>query len=122
MPKAGASTVWEAWEGPAGAQGGIGSLNHYSKGAAVEWLFSTMCGINLTGENHFTVAPQPGGHFTYAAASYKSVFGLIESSWEKKDGKTVYTVTIPANCEAEIILPGGRKETAGAGRHIFTAE
>ena len=88
----------------------------------MKWLFSTMCGIDLTGENHFTVAPQPGGHFTYAAASYKSVFGLIESAWEKKDGKTVYTVTIPANCEAEIILPGGRKETLGAGRYILQEE
>ncbi|MBO7359984.1 MAG: hypothetical protein J6V48_02540 [Clostridia bacterium] len=88
----------------------------------MKWLFSTMCGINLTCENHFTVAPQSGGHFTYAAASYKSVFGLIESSWEKKDGKTVYTVTITANCEAEIILPGGRKETLGAGKHILQEE
>ena len=122
MPKAGATTIWEAWEGPSGAQGGIGSLNHYSKGAVVEWLFTTMCGINVTGENRFTVAPQPGGHFTYAGASYKSVFGLIRSSWERKDGKTVYTVTVPANCEAEIRLPGGKNETVGAGTHIFTEE
>ena len=39
MPKAGANTIWESWEGP-NAQGGVASLNHYSKGAVVEWLFS----------------------------------------------------------------------------------
>ena len=122
MPKAGATTIWEAWEGPEGEQGGIGSLNHYSKGAVVEWLFSVMCGINVTGENRFTVAPRPGGHFTHAKASYNSVFGLIESSWERKDGKTVYTVTVPANCEADICLPHGKSETVGAGVHTFTEE
>jgi alpha-L-rhamnosidase len=122
MPKGGATTIWEAWEGPAGAKGGIGSLNHYSKGAVVEWLFTTMCGIRVDGENHFTVAPQPGGHFTHAEASYNSVFGRVKSAWEKKDGKTTYTVDVPANCEAEIILPSGRTETVGAGLHFYTEE
>ncbi len=122
MPKGGATTVWEAWEGPAGAKGGIGSLNHYSKGAVVEWLFTTMCGIRVDGENHFTVAPQPGGHFTHAEASYNSVFGRIASGWERKDGKTTYTIDVPANCEAEIILPSGRTETVGAGLHFYTEE
>ncbi len=122
MPKAGATTIWEAWEGPNGAQGGIGSLNHYSKGAVVEWLFSTMCGIRVDGENHFTIAPKPGGRFTHAAASYTSVFGRVESKWERKDGRTTYTVTVPANCEAEIILPSGRTETVGAGQYQYTEE
>ncbi len=122
MPKNGATTIWEAWEGPAGAKGGIGSLNHYSKGAVVEWLFTTMCGIRVDGENHFTVAPQPGGQFTHAEASYNSVFGKIASRWEKKDGKTIYTIDVPANCEAEIILPSGRTETVGAGLHFYAEE
>lgn len=88
----------------------------------VEWLFTTMCGIQVDGENHFTVAPQPGGHFTHAEASYTSVFGKVSSKWEKKDGKTTYTVEIPANCEAEIKLPSGRIETVGAGQYCYTEE
>ena len=63
MPKNGAATIWESWEGTK-AQGGIASLNHYSKGAVCEWLFQTMCGIRVDGENHFTIAPRHGGHFT----------------------------------------------------------
>ena len=55
MPKNGATTIWESWEGTK-AQGGIASLNHYSKGAVCEWLFGTMCGINVAGENRFTIA------------------------------------------------------------------
>lgn len=122
MPKAGATTIWEAWEGPNSREGGIGSLNHYSKGAVVEWLFSSMCGIKVEGENRFTVAPRPGGHITRAEASYNSVFGRIESRWERKGGKTTYTVTVPANCEAEIRLPGGTAETVKAGKYEFAEE
>lgn len=120
MPKSGANTIWESWEGTK-AQGGIASLNHYSKGACVEWLFSSMCGIRVAGENHFAIAPQPGGHFTHAGASYKSVYGTAESKWECKDGKTTYTVTIPANCTAEITLPGKEMISVCAGRYQWEA-
>ena len=118
MPKQGATTIWESWEGP-NSQEGVASLNHYSKGAVVEWLFSTMCGIRVAGENRFTIEPRPGGHFTRAGAKYNSVCGMVESRWEKRDGKTLYTVSVPANCEAEIILPGGTKETVTAGEYRF---
>ena len=122
MPKAGATTIWEDWDGPNGSQGGIASLNHYSKGAVVEWLFTSMCGINVAGENHFVISPLPGGHFTHAEARYNSIYGMVESKWEKKDGKTVYTITIPANCTAEIRLPKGLSQDAGAGSYTFTEE
>lgn len=114
MPKNGATTVWESWEGTK-AQGGIASLNHYSKGAVCEWLFNTMCGINVDGENHFVISPKPGGSFTYAKAEYRSVFGTVTSGWEKKDGKTVFTVTVPSNCTAEIRLPDGTVKNVCAG-------
>ncbi|MBR0211511.1 MAG: family 78 glycoside hydrolase catalytic domain [Oscillospiraceae bacterium] len=115
MPKSGATTVWESWEGTA-AQGGIASLNHYSKGAVVAWLFHTMCGIRVDGENHFTITPRPGGRFTFARASYDSVYGTVESSWERADGKTVYTVTVPANCTATVTIDGVQ-QTLAAGTH-----
>ena len=118
MPKQGATTIWESWEGP-NAQDECASLNHYSKGAAVEWLFSTMCGINVAGENHFVIRPLPGGSFTWAQASYRSVFGTVKVRWEKKDGKTVYSISIPANCTAEISLPEGMTKTVSAGEYIF---
>ena len=70
-------------------------------------------------QNRFVISPRPGGSFTFAKASYNSVFGKVESEWEKKDGKVVYNVVIPANCEAKIILPGGTELTAGPGEHFF---
>lgn len=118
MPKNGATTIWESWEGTS-AQGGIASLNHYSKGAVCEWLFTTMCGIRVAAENHFIIAPRPGGHFIQACLSYDSVYGTVESRWECRDGKTVYTITIPANCTAELSLPGGLKRDLTAGTYAF---
>lgn len=118
MPKHGATTIWESWEGTQ-AQGGIASLDHYSKGALCEWLFTTMCGVQMEGENRFTIAPRPGGHFTHAGLSYDSVYGTVKSGWKREDGRTVYTVTIPANCTAQVTLPSGVVETVGAGTHTF---
>ena len=117
MPKAGATTVWESWEGTE-AQGGIASLNHYSKGAVVEWLFKTMCGIRVDGENHFMIAPRPGGHFRYARASYDSVWGTVSSGWEIQDGKAVFSVTIPANCTATVSIDGKVWELT-TGTYVF---
>ena len=118
MPKNGATTIWESWEGTK-AQGGIASLNHYSKGAVCEWLFKTMCGIRVDGENHFTIAPRPGGHFTYAKSKYDSVYGTVESSWHKKDGTLTLDITVPTNCTAEIVLPNEETKTVCSGRYCM---
>ncbi len=118
MTKMGATTIWESWEGTE-AQGGIASLNHYSKGAVCEWLFSSMCGINVDGENHFVIKPMPGGHFTFANAKYKSIFGEVESGWKKENNKYTYQITIPANCTADIILPNGEKHAIVAGNYEY---
>ena len=116
MPKNGATTIWESWEGTQ-AQGGIASLNHYSKGAVCEWLFRTMCGIRMDGENHFTIAPRPGGHFTYAKASYQSVYGMVESGWEKNGDNYTLTVSVPCNTTARICLPDGSEQQVVAGQY-----
>ncbi|MDY4489197.1 MAG: family 78 glycoside hydrolase catalytic domain [Candidatus Faecousia sp.] len=119
MPKNGATTIWESWEGTK-AQGGIASLNHYSKGAVCAWLFKSMCGIQVDGENRFIIAPRPGGHFTYARAYFRSVFGVVESSWEKNGGSYTLTVRIPCNTTAELVLPCGKHTVVSAGTHQFT--
>lgn len=118
MPKHGATTVWEAWEGNSSKDAGIASLNHYSKGALCEWLVRGMCGINVAGENHFVIAPKVGGKETYAKCEYQSAYGRVSSSWEKKDGKVKYTIEIPSNTTAEIVI-GGKTQTVGAGRYEF---
>lgn len=120
MPKMHANTIWESWEGTE-AQGGIASLDHYSKGAVCEWLFGDMCGIKVSGENEFTIAPKAGGKFTFAGCEYQSVYGKVSCGWERQNGKTAYKIVIPANTTAKVILPGGEK-TLTAGEYEFAEE
>lgn len=118
MPKNGATTVWESWEGTQ-AQGGIASLNHYSKGAVCEWLFNTMCGIRIDDENHFVIVPKPGGCFTCARASYNSVYGIVESGWEKTNAGYQFRIAVPCNTTATVVLPDGSIHELAAGNHCF---
>ena len=106
--KDGATTVWENWEGNL-------SLNHYSPGAVCQWLFDTVCGIRPAGERHFIIEPVPGGSLTHAEASYDSIYGKVESRWERSQDKIYYHIVIPANVTAEIILPGGKNVEVVAG-------
>ena len=120
MPKMNANTIWESWEGTE-AQGGIASLDHYSKGAVLEWVFSEMCGIKVSGENEFTIAPKAGGKFTFAKCEYQSVYGKVSCGWVRENGKTVYTISVPANTSARIVLPDGER-TVTAGEYEFTVD
>ena len=118
MPKNGATTIWESWEGTQ-AQGGIASLDHYSKGAVCEWLFKTMCGIRVEGENHFVIAPKPGGNFNHAEANYQSVYGRVKSRWDKTETGCLLRLSIPANTTATVILSDGKQVELKPGEHIL---
>ena len=118
MPKHGATTIWEAWEGNSTPSSGIGSLNHYSKGAVCEWIFTEMCGVKVAGAREFKIAPKVGGTLDFASLSYDSAWGRVESAWHRENGRTTYTVSIPANTTATLVLPDGEKKL-GAGRYEF---
>ena len=122
MPKNGATTIWEAWEGNATPNGGIASLNHYSKGAVCEWIFSQMCGINIAGENKFMITPKPGGNFAYAKIEYQSVYGSVSCGWKRSGEGWQFVITVPANCTADIMLPDGTAHNVGAGRYEYVAD
>ena len=108
----------EVWEGTE-AQNGIASLNHYSKGACVAWLFSTMCGIQVAGENHFVIAPRPGGSLTFAQVEYESIYGRVSSRWERQGQQIIYTISVPANTTADIRLPGQAAVSVDAGTYTM---
>ncbi|MFE1646982.1 family 78 glycoside hydrolase catalytic domain [Microbacterium sp. P01] len=111
--KAGATTVWEDWEGKE-------SHNHYSPGAVCQWLFDTVAGIRVDGENQFLIAPVPGGTLTSARATFASPYGEVSSAWKRTGTEVHYTVTVPANTVAEVRLPQGEQHRVGPGRHEFT--
>lgn len=107
----GATTVWEGWDAidPKTGKVKAKSLNHYSPGAAVSWLWTGCCGIKPLepGYARVSVQPHPGGGLSYAKASYESVRGLIESSWIVSDGVFTLDLTLPGNVTADVTLPDG---------------
>lgn len=117
MPKMNANTIWESWEGTE-AQGGIASLDHYSKGAVLEWIVSEMCGVKMSGENQFIIAPKVGGKFTYAKCEYNSIYGKVLSEWHKENDYILYKIVIPANTSAKVILCNEEK-VLPAGKYEF---
>lgn len=88
------------------------------KGAVCEWLFNTVCGIKVAGDRQFTVEPKVGGSLDFAQAEYDSIYGKVVSSWHKKGGKVTYSITIPTNTTAKIVLPGITR-IVGAGNYSF---
>jgi len=111
--KAGATTVWEDWDGKE-------SHNHYSPGSVCGWLFDTVCGIRLTGKREFLIIPKPSGTLKKAEATYESIYGEVHSSWEKSEKKVVYQIQIPPNTVASIELPDGKTYQVVSGRHKFS--
>jgi alpha-L-rhamnosidase len=97
------------------------SLNHYSKGAVVSFLHRHVAGLELLapGYRRFQVRPRPGGGLTWAEAAHESPYGRIEVGWQLDGRQLRLRVAIPAGTEATILLPSGRRETAGPGTHTY---
>ena len=109
----GATTIWERWNSvePDGSMSGteMNSLNHYSYGSIVEWMFRDMLGINPSedgaGFKRFTLLPKPNYQIASAEARLDSAAGLIESAWAIEDGALAFRFTVPFDTRAEIVLP-----------------
>ena len=117
MPKMGANTIWESWEGTQ-AQGGVASLNHYSKGAVCEWLFGEMCGIKVEDNNTYVIAPKVGGNVTHASCEYNGIYGKVKSEWHREGDRIDYRITVPANTSVKVVLLDG-EHILKAGTYRF---
>lgn len=112
--KQGATTIWERWDGirPDGTfqEPGMNSFNHYAYGAIGDWLYRVVAGIEVhldaPGYKRILIQPQPGGGLTSAKACLDSLYGRIESHWVLEGDGFHLTVTIPANTDAVVHLPG----------------
>lgn len=116
----GATTIWEGWDAidPKTGKVKAKSLNHYSPGAAVSWLWTRCAGIQALepGYAKILIKPQPGGKMTYAKASFDSVRGRISSSWKIEDGKFIVDIETPS--ETTLCMPDGSViENAQSGRY-----
>ncbi|HVN57388.1 MAG TPA: glycoside hydrolase family 78 protein [Bacteroidales bacterium] len=126
--KMGATTIWERWDGQKTdstfQDPGMNSFNHYAYGAVGDWMYRVVAGIETEtpGYRHLRIQPSPGEKLSFARASFESPYGTISSGWIRNgDGKTEYSVRIPANTDATIVLPAGDlAEVTEGGKPVGT--
>ncbi|MCA0757069.1 glycoside hydrolase family 78 protein [Paenibacillus sp. N4] len=119
--KAGATTIWEHWDGikPDGTMWSpdMNSFNHYAYGAIGEWLYRAAAGIEAdeceAGYKHTIIQPHVGGGLEYVKASYSSVYGDISVSWNVAGNKVHLEVAIPPNTSATIVLEQAKSVASG---------
>ena len=123
--KMGATTIWERWDGEKTdstfQDPGMNSFNHYAYGAIGDWMYRVSAGIETMGPGykHILIQPHPSKKLSYSRASFESSYGTINSGWERKDGKIIIKVKIPANTTATIILPvAGPDKVTEAGKPL----
>jgi alpha-L-rhamnosidase len=111
----GATTIWERLNSYThtngfGGNNRMNSFNHYSFGAVGAWMYNYSLGItrdeHAPGFKHFILQPEPDptGKMSYAKGHYESMYGRIESGWERKDGIDHYRFVVPANTTATLNL------------------
>ena len=120
----GATALTESW-----AALPVVSNNHFMLGHLMEWLYSGLCGIRQAagsvGFKEIEIRPHPVGDIKTAKASYHSVHGPIQVSWEKEKGLFTIAVSIPANTTAVIYYPPGydqQEQKIGSGNYRFTVK
>ena len=108
----GATTIWERWnsytrENGFGGNNAMNSFNHYSLGSVLSWMYEWVLGIQRDEEHpgyrHFFLRPQMQS-LDYAKGGFETVYGRIESRWEKMEEGYRYACVIPCNTTASLCL------------------
>jgi len=128
--KAGATTVWEHWDGikPDGTMWSpdMNSFNHYAYGAIGEWLFRVVAGIeadeNEAGFKHIIINPHIGGGLEYVNASYTTVYGDVVVSWRTEGDRVHVETVIPHNTTATLVFSQAKSVSASMDHKFVQKE
>lgn len=108
----GATTIWERWNSvlPGGKMNsdGMNSLNHYSYGSILGWMYRYIGGIKAVepGFKKVIIRPIFDERIKYSKLRYNSAMGEYQIYWKYvNDNRVNITVKIPFLCQAKVILP-----------------
>jgi alpha-L-rhamnosidase len=122
MLEAGATTIWEDWDGIADDGAARDSLNHYSKGAVVGFLHTHVLGLRQAegdvGWERLEVAPVPGGGLAFARGHYDSPQGRVRVAWRLDGDELQVEAVLPAGTRGRIMFPNGDTVPVGPGRTV----
>jgi len=101
----GMTTLPEEWDiGPQSK----GSLNHIMFGFISAWFYAGLGGIKIDeqqpGFRHILLQPHIPKGLDNFSAEHDSPFGKIVSGWQTENGRLIYTVTVPPNTTANLLL------------------
>jgi alpha-L-rhamnosidase len=124
MAANGATTIWELWNGNT-ADPAMNSQNHVMLlGDLLIWYYEDLAGIKSAapGFSQLEMKPAMIDGLTSVQASYKSVRGLVRSSWKTEGKRFTWNITVPGNTKALVYIPAkdekdvkeGGKKLAGA--------
>jgi alpha-L-rhamnosidase len=121
MVEKGATSMWERWNSDSG-DNSMNSYNHYAFGAIGAFLFRRIAGIAAVdpGFRRVRIEPIMDARLGSAGATYLSTSGLIRTDWQVDRGRYRLDVEIPANVDAEVLLPGGRRVEARHGLNRYS--
>ncbi|MDR1639378.1 MAG: family 78 glycoside hydrolase catalytic domain, partial [Clostridiales bacterium] len=114
----GATTIWERWNSvlPDGLISGtdMNSLNHYSYGSVVEFLYAYASGLMPSSDQGFAkalIAPHPHRELKSCNCKYVSNAGAYVVDWSiQDDGSLKVHIEIPFGCLATVNLPASSLE------------
>ncbi len=114
--KMGVTTLTEQWDPNRG-----NSWNHFMMGQIDEWFYRSLAGIEPVqpGFKEFTVAPVIIDDLKYVKATYTTLYGDIKVDWKRENNQFFMTVEVPVNTKATIVLPNGKQQKVGSGKHNF---
>lgn len=121
----GATTIWERWNSvlPDGtiSPEGMNSLNHYTYGSIVAWIFADICGIRekKPGFREALICPHPDRRLGRVKGKLDTATGTFKSSWEYEKDTIRYEITVPFGAEAQIVLPGEPAIPVSAGTYTY---
>ena len=119
----GATTLTEEWDGP-DPKRPHGSQNHLMLGSIEEWFFAGLGGIESIRTNsqfdQIRICPHIAEGMDSCRVQMKHPYGMIRVFWEKKEGKTCVTVTIPPNTTAVLLTETKKTEqVVGSGTYTY---
>ncbi|MCR5605661.1 MAG: family 78 glycoside hydrolase catalytic domain, partial [Treponema sp.] len=124
--KLGASTIWERWDSvlPDGTikKEEMNSLNHYSYGSIVSFLYEEVCGIKAldAGFKTIRIKAKIDKRLDFVDCKLQTASGFYEVSWQyEKNDKIKYQITIPFGCTAYFVLDDEETIKLTSGQYIF---
>lgn len=97
--KHGMTTLSEQWDPANGS-----SMNHFMMGHIDGFHFTSLAGINISG-NRVTFRPQPAADLTWARAATETPYGRVAIEWHRlPDGSLSITPTVPVGMTYSVVL------------------